>query len=275
VRRAGLSRLAATALAALAAPAGAAQPAQPEQPAPSALPPIPAEVLAPDEEAAAILQSAAERPISLEDMSGVSAEIAASLDAFTDQILARGEQVSGWQSLGVDLREAVRARDGGLTANMALGSNEFGFERTYFADEPFDTLVPREWVLIGRHGQPVHGEDVQVEISKIGPKVFLAERVAYRRQRNALCRVRSEARFYADPAVPATQADTIALLFGLRTLPALDRRGYCQVYEEREPGVYVTRSFDSEGYRLPALELILTPIRIVARSPIPTRAAAR
>jgi hypothetical protein len=186
------------------------------------------------------------------------------------QILAPGETVSNWQNTGVDPLPVVAAREGGLAGNMVEEAGQFGPSQVYFVDRQIESLVRPEWVLVARRGAPFSGDNIQVAIGRISPKVILAERIAYRRQGNAYCQMRGESRLYADPAVAASQADMIALIITMRSLATIERRGMCEVVEEAGPGRYRTRLFDVEGHRLPAAEGPET-FRIVPRAPYPGR----
>ena len=176
------------------------------------------------------------------------------MDEVIEQTMAPGELVSDWQSTGIDLLPMIAALDGGLAGNIAEGRSQFGLNRAYLSDGPFGDFVQPEWVLVGRHGTPFTADNVHVGVAHISPKVILVERVAYRRQGNAYCRERAESRLYADPAVAASELDTIAVIIGMRSLTTLDRYGLCQVIEEVGAGRYRTRLFDVRGRRLPALE---------------------
>ena len=115
-------------------------------------------------------------------------------------MFAPGELVPDWRNAGVSLREIVTARDGGTTGNMAVATGPFGPALIYFVDEPIESVVSRDWILVARHGEPFEAEDVRIEVSRQSPKVILAERVGFRRQGRALCRERSESRLYSDHA---------------------------------------------------------------------------
>lgn len=250
------------ALALLAAAPSAAQTA------PSAPTPVPAEMLAPNEEARALFEALPSNVMTDEMIEtmfrSIPAEAARGMDAAVEQILAPGELVPGWRTSGIDLLPAIAARAGGLAGNMAEGDSRFGRARVYFVDRPIESFARPEWVLVARHGAPFSADTVQVMVVPLSPKLTLVERIGYRRQDNAYCQVRAEARFYADPAVAASEADMIALIITMRSFGAIERRGMCEIVEEAGPGEYRTRMFDGEGHRLPAAEGVET-FRIVAR----------
>lgn len=256
----------------LASPA-AAQPAPAgEQPA------IPADALVPNEQARTLFEVLPSNVMTDEMVAAMFEAVPGGdtrpVDDVIEQVLARGERVTGWQESGIDLLPVIAARDGGLAGNMAEGASQFGPMLSYFVDRPIERLVRPEWVLVARRGAPFSDDNVQVAIGYISPKVILAERIAYRRQGNAYCQARAESRLYADPAIGASEADMIVLLMTMRSLWMIQQRGMCEVVEETGPGQYRTRLFDPEGHRLSAAEGQET-FRIVPRRAFPARAEPR
>lgn len=197
---------------------------------------------------------------------GATAKLAP-MDAIVESSFAPGEQVRDWQMSGIDIRATVAAREGGLAGNFAIASSPLGAGFVYYEDRPIDEVVPPDWVLIAHRGGPFEGDIVQVEIGRVSPKVILAERVSYRRQGNAYCRLQAESRLYADPQVAATGVDAIALVIMMRSLRLIEHESPCQATEEASPGEYRLRLFDAEGHRLPALDRGDT-FRIVPHAPI-------
>lgn len=259
-------RALALALALLAAAPAAAQPAPSERPA------IPADALVPNDQARMLFEVLASNVMTDEMVETMIREAlggdARPIDNVIAQALSPGELVANWQSSGIDLLPVVAAREGGLAGQMAEGTGRFGPLFFYFVDGPIEAFVPSEWVLVGRRGAAFSGETVEVGIAHISPKVILAERIAYRRQGNAYCRVRTESRLYADPAVAASEADMIAVIITMRSLAEIERRGMCELVEEAGPGLYRTRLFDEAGHRLAASEGPET-FQIVPRRPVP------
>lgn len=244
------------------------------QPAISDPPPIPADALVPNEEARALFEALPSHVMTDESIEAtvqaMPADVSRAMDDIVSQALASGELVPGWQETGVDLLPAIAARDGGLAGNMTEGPGQFGPDLVYFVDRPIESLAAPEWVLVGRRGASVSGDHVQTAIGRLSPKVILATRIVYRRQGNAYCQARSEARLYADPAVAASEADMIAVIITMRSLAAIERLGVCEVVEQAAPGQYRTRLFDSAGHRLPAAEGSGSDtFRIVPRRPVP------
>jgi hypothetical protein len=241
-------------------------------PAAASEPAIPADALVPNDEARSLFEALSSNVMTdamLDSMiRGMPADAARAIDDAIDQILAPGEAVSNWRDTGVDPLPAIAASEGGLAGNMAEGSGESGPFFLYFVDRPIENFARPEWVLVGRRGAPFSGENVQLSVVRISPKVILAERIAYRRRGNAYCQARAESRLYADPAVAASEADMIAVVTTMRSLAAIEQRGLCEVVEEAGPGQYRTRLFDVEGHRLPAAEGPET-FRIVPRRPVP------
>jgi hypothetical protein len=255
----------------LAAP-GAAEP-------PDGQPAIPPELLVPNEEARVFFDALQSHILTDEVMARlIQAMPGASprpMDDVIDRLFSSGEAVPNWQSLGINERAAIRAHEGGMSANMTQGTDAHGPTYGYYVDRPIESLIPREWVLIARRGEPFVDASVQTGISHASAKVILVERLIFRRQGNAGCRVRAESRLYADPSVPATQADMIATVFGMRFLAAVEHRSFCQVVEDLGQGQYRARFFDGEGHSLPAFDQVSLPFRIVPFRPASGSTAPR
>jgi hypothetical protein len=258
MRRRGLLALA---VLLLGAPADA-----PAQPANSQASQIPPEVPAPSDEARAFFETLSTHVLTdellttaIERMPGGSA---APVDEIIEPLFARGERVPAWESQGIDLHAIVAARPGGLAGNMLQSENEFGPSFSYYVDLPIEAFIPSNWVLVGRRGAPVAG-NVAVEVGRISPKVILVQRVSYQRRGRAYCEIRTESRLYADRDVQATEADMISVFMAMRILQRGERTRVCQSVIELESGRYGARVFDAEGYRLPAIEQMVQPMRIV------------
>ena len=254
----------------LAAPAAA-----PGQPPASGTQDIPAEVLAPNAEMEAIFESLRERPATGDTLAGITPEQAAPMDAIIAPLFMRGETVADWQNQGVNVRALIAGRPGGATAQMFVGTAPFGPYRIYPGDAPIDSLIPAQWVLIGRHGERREGGVMQVEIARISPKVIMIERVGLEELGNATCRLHGQSLFYADPAMPASEMDLIALVMSLRLLPEMHRQALCAVLEERAPGAYGSRYFDRSGRRVPQLDTQSVTLRLAPRAPFPATAGPR
>lgn len=254
----------------LAAPAAA-----PGQPSASATQDIPAEVLAPSAEVEAMFEALRERPATGDTLAGLTPEQAAPMDAIIGPLFTRGETVADWQDQGVNLRALIAARPGGAAAQMFEGTAPFGPYRIYPGDAPVASLIPAQWVLVGSIGERGEGGAIQVEIARISPKVIMIERIGLEELGNATCRLHGHALFYADPAVPASEMDLMALMMGLRTLPEIHRQALCAVSEERAPGAYGTRYFDRSGRRLPQLDTQSVTLTITPRAPFPANAGPR
>lgn len=258
-----------TALALLAASPSVAQPALSDPTA------IPADALVPDEDARALFEVLSSNAMTDEMLAtmirAMPGEGFRPVDQVIEQTLVPGELVAGWQASGIDLLPVIAALEGGLAGNIVEGSGQFGTDRVYLVDGPFDTFVQPEWVLVGQRGSPFSGDNVHVQVGYMSPKLILVERVAYRRQGNAYCRERAESRLYADPAVVASEFDMIAVMITMRSLAKLEQRGMCEVVEETTPGQYRTRLFDVEGRRLLGMEA-QNSFRIVPRpAPSPSQ----
>jgi hypothetical protein len=263
-----MHRLGRLALSALLACTPVGLSAQPSDPSAGQIPP---DALVPNAQVEAFFQVVASHPLTdellatmIQRMPGGSA---APMDDVIEPLFARGEQVSGWDATGVDLGAIVARRAGGIDGNMLRGSTQTGPTYAYVGDRPIETLIPREWVLVGQRGGPVVGESINVEISRISPKVILAERVSYRRHGKAACRADVESRLYADPAVSASELDGIAVIITMRQLARADRSRICEVVVEAGPGRYTARLFDADGYRLPALDRDMPAMEIVPFAP--------
>lgn len=188
---------------------------------------------------------------------------------------ARGERVAGWQARGVDLRAIARARPGGLAVNIAIAESPRHSRHISFRDGPIETWVPHGWRLVARRGRAIEAPNVQIEINRLTPMLMLVERVAYRREGQAWCRVRAQSRFFADPAAAATDRDVGVFIVAFGALAFLDRTHLCVVMEEEAPGLYRARHFDREGYRLPALDAPEQAFQLVPRPPNLYRIVAR
>jgi hypothetical protein len=194
-----------------------------------------------------------------------------------DATFARGAQVTGWQARGVDLRAIAAARPGGLAANIAISDGPRYTRQISFRDAPIEAWVPEGWRLVARRGRAVAAPDVRVEITRLTHMLTLVERVAYRREGHAWCRVRTESRVFADPAAAAAYRDVGVFVNAYGALGFLDRAHLCIVMEEQAPGLYRARHFDREGHRLPVLDApggVFQPVplpsslyRIAARPP--------
>jgi hypothetical protein len=257
------------ALALLTAASGAAQPAPTDPPA------IPADALVPNDQARAFFEVLPASPMTDEMLVAAMRRVPGGagtrpMDDIIERLLAPGEQVPDWQGLGIDLLPVVAARNGGLGGNIAEGSSQFGPVRVYLVDGPLESFLRPEWVLVGRRGSSFSGENVQIQVAQVSPKVIIAERIAYRRRGNAYCRERAESRVYADPGIAASEADMIAVMMTMRSLAMFERHGMCEVVEEVGAGEYRTRLFDVNGRRLPGLESSAT-FRIVPRPPVLSR----
>jgi hypothetical protein len=253
------------ALALLLALSAAAQPPSPDHPA------VPPELLAPNQDASTVFDALASRPLTDEVVERViraqSAETLRQMDELIARSFAPGELARGWQSSGVDLRAIIAARSGGLQSSMIEGASPFGPASARYLDRPIDAFVPPEWVMIGRHGAAFDGENVSIEASPLSPKIILVERIAYRRQGNAYCRMQAESRLYADPVVPASRFDLATLMMTMRALAAADHRTMCEVVESLPDGRYRFRMYDPDGHRLEGLERESPAFRIVPIGP--------
>jgi hypothetical protein len=231
---------------------------------------IPTEFLGPSEQMRAFFARLSAQPMTDQMFDAIFRGATANLapmDAIVESSFVRGEEVPDWQTSGVDIRAAIAGREGGLAGNFAIASSPLGPAFVYYEDRSIDELVPPDWTLVARRGEPFEGDIVQVEIGRVSPKVILAERVAYRRQGNAYCRLQAESRLYADPQVTATGVDAIGLFIMMRSLRLIERERLCQVTEEAGPGEYRVRLFDAEGHRLTALDRS-DAFRIVPHAPI-------
>lgn len=230
-------------------------------------PAIPPETLRPDDDARALFEALRSRILTGDPIAQMPPEWVGPVDALIEESLARGEQVPNWRSTGLDLADLVGSRPGGTAGNVLVRTGQFGSDVTYFDDAPLDRFIPPNLVLVARRGEPATGEIVQVEVGHLSPKVVFAERVAYRREGNAYCRAGADTRLYADPEVPASQLDMMAVLITMRSLPALEGMGLCEVIEARGPDGYVTRSFDQAGHRLTGMDDAAETFQIVPRTP--------
>lgn len=234
-------------------------------------PPIPPEMLVPNEEARAWFEVLESRIFTVADMAEIPPQVRALADTAVGRILRLGDTVPDWQQRGVDFHAMLAAREGGLAASMATTPGSFGPELVYFADRRLDGLAPREWALVARHGQPFEAELVQIEVIHASPKLIFIERVGYRRQGKAICRERAESRLYSDPRVAASDADLFAFAMTLALLARLDRTTLCHTTEEMPDGGYVTRAYDPQGRGYAQLNANTRPFRLVPSAPLAAR----
>jgi hypothetical protein len=220
-----------------------------------------------DEEARALFEAAEAQPLSGAFFAQMPAEITAQFDAGFLEVAAPGERMPGWPDVGTNLDSIVAAREGGAAASMTHSTGPAGILRTYFADRPFEAIVPAGWVLVGQHGERFDGRHINIEAGHMSPKVILLMRVDYSLRGRMRCHERSETRIYANPDVPASDTDAMALISALALATRIDRMGLCYGADEREPGVYVTRYYDREGHRLPELDAQQQPFRILPAEP--------
>lgn len=249
----------------LAAPAAAhIQPpttqAQPE-------PTIPPEVLAPNAEAQAVFETLREHPATTDFMAGLTPEQAAPVDAIIAGMFTRGETVPDWQHHGVNIQAVLAALPGGPNAYMSEATGQFGPYRVYPGDPSVESLIPQDWFLIGRHGDRRDGGAIGIQVGRISPKVIMVMRVGAEELGNASCTLHMQTFLYADPAVSASEMDTIAVAMTMRMLPELDRQLFCVVAEANGPGIYLIRNFDREGRRMIGQDASDLSFRIVPRAP--------
>jgi hypothetical protein len=173
------------------------------------------------------------------------------------------------------MQAVLAALPGGADAHMSESTTEFGPYRVYPGDPPIGALVPHNWFLVGRHGERRDGGTISIHIGRISPKIALVSRIGAEQVGNASCTLHTQTFLYADPAVPASQMDQIAVVLTMRSLPLLDRQPSCIVAEESGAGLYRPRHFDREGRRLIEQDENGLPFRIVPRAPYPAAAPPR
>jgi hypothetical protein len=237
------------------------------QPSDSPHPQIPPDVLVPNAEAQAFFEVLRGQPLTRDLLAGLTAEQAAPVDTIIADMFRRGETVANWQRQGVNMRAILSALPGGADAHMSEATGRFGLSRVYPGDPPVETLIPRDWFLVGRYGERGDGGVVGIQIGRISPKVIMVARVGAEELGNASCTLHMQTFLYADPTVPASEMDTVATTMTMRMLPEFDRQPFCGIAEQSGPGVYLTRYFDREGRRLPAQDANSPSFRIVPRAP--------
>ena len=226
----------------------------------------PAAGLASNEEARRYFQTLQSHPLTDEALErALQLPSIRRIDEAIERRLARGNPIPGWRHLGVDIRGVIASRDGGPAGNMAEEVIQSNPGYTYFVDRPIETFVAPAWLLIGRRGAAVSGENIEVSMIHLSPKVIFIERVAYRREGNAYCRVQADSRLYADPAIPASQADVVQPLYVMRLLAINERIGDCEVTEDLGGGEYRVRHVDPEGRPTPddaSPHIRIVPLRL-------------
>jgi hypothetical protein len=205
----------------------------------------------------------------------MTAQETAPVDTIIAEQFRRGETVADWQRQGVNMQAVLAALPGGADAHMSEGVGDFGPYRVYPGDPPIESLIPREWFLVARHGERRDGGTIGIQIARISPKLIMVARVGGEELGNASCTLHMQTFLYADPAVSASEMDQIALVMTMRMLPEFDRQSFCTIAEEREPGVYLVRNFDREGRRIVGQDANGLSFRIVPRASYPAALIAR
>jgi hypothetical protein len=241
----------------------------------SAPAPTPPEALLPNPEARAFFEALRAQPATGDFLAGMTAEETAPVDTIIAEQFRRGETVADWQRLGVKIQAVLAALPGGANAHMSEGAGEFGPYRVYPGDPPIESLIPREWFLVARHGERRDGGTIGIQIGHISPKVIMITRVGAEELGNASCTLHMQTFLYADPAVSASEMDQIALVMTMRALPVFDRQPFCSIAEERGPGLYLVRNFDREGRRIVGQDANGLSFRIVPRAPYPAASMPR
>ncbi len=234
--------------------------------APEAAQPIPPEVLAPSAEAQAQVEALRANPATGDLLAGLPAEQTAPMDTIIAELFRRGEAVADWQRRGVNIHAMLATLPGGASAHMTESMSQFGPIRAYLGDPHVESLIPGNWFLVARYGERREGGVIQTFVARLSPKIIMVARSGIEALGNANCPLHTQTMFYADPAVPASQMDIVAIVLTLRTLPRYDRERACSVIEENSPGVFTTRYFDREGRRLPGHDANDMPFRIVPRA---------
>lgn len=228
---------------------------------------IPPDALTPNAEAQALFEMLRAQPATGDFLAGMTAEETAPVDTIIADQFRRGETVADWQSRGVNLQAVIAALPGGPDAHMSEGTGPFGPYRVYPGDPPIESLIPREWFLVGRHGERRDGGSMGVQIARISPKVIMVTRGGGEEVGNASCSLHMQTFLYADPAVSASEMDQIAVVMTMRMLPEFDRQPICTIAEENGQGVYLVRNFDREGRRIVGQDASNVSFRIVPRAP--------
>ena len=224
---------------------------------------------APSEAAQALFETLEQEPATSDAPLGLTAE----QNVFMDESIARdskpGEVVADWQNEGMSQRALLATRPGNATALMLEATSRTGLYRIYPGDPAIETLIPRRWVPVGRYGERRESAIMQIEVAQLSPKVIAVARIGIERLGNATCPLHNSMVFYADPAVPASQRDVLALAFQLHVRPEADRLALCAVWEESGRGLYRTRFFNRAGHRIPQLDANPIAFRVVPRAPFP------
>ena len=233
------------------------------------------DVRAPSPEAQALFETLRDHPATSAAPLGLTPEQNARIDTALAEGSMRGERVPDWQNQGLSQRALVATRPGGASAQMLEGSMPSGPYIIYPGDPPIDSLIPAQWVPVAYSGARQESGVIQVEIAQLSPKIVGVARIGVEEVGNATCHLHAYTIFYADPAVPASQRDILALGFHLRAAPEIHRQALCAVWEERAPGVYGVRFFDRSGHRVPQLDARSITFEILPRAPFPANAGRR
>lgn len=235
----------------------------------------PVDLRAPSAEAQALFEALRERPATSDAGLGLTPEQIARMDKAISGSSTLGEAVANWQNEGLSQRALLATRPGGAAAYMLEGTLPSGPFRIYPGDPPIDSLIPAQWVPVGRYGERRESAVIQVEIARLSPKVVEVSRIGIEEVGNATCYLHASTVFYADPAVPASQRDILELGFQLRAAPEIHRLAVCALWEERAPGAYDPRYFDRSGHRMPQLDAESRTFIILPRAPFPANAGTR
>ena len=188
------------------------------------------------------------------------------MDSIIAEQFRRGETVADWQRRGVNIYARLAAMPGGAGAYMSESTTQFGQVRTYLGDPTRESLIAGNWFTIARHGERREGGVISTLVARLSPKIIMVARSGSEMLGNANCPLHTEVLLYADPAVPASQMDVVAVVMTLRGLARYGREVVCSVTEENTPGVFTTRYFDREGRSLPGHDALDMPFRIVPRA---------
>lgn len=195
-------------------------------------------------------------------------EATAEFEKVAAQTYRRGDKVSNWSSMGLDIIAKVAAADGGVQGNMLLAQGKFGPTAMFVGYRPLSSLIQQDWRPLARFSHRLTGRgEVLIGIAHISPKVVVVDRGVYERRGNALCRIGGDTKLFGIPKMAASEMDTIAYAMAPYTFEDPKWRSLCTVTVEAKPGIYKTRFFEA-GFALPELDAEADGYRIVPAAPI-------
>lgn len=204
------------------------------------------------EDPEALFQDLASDPIELTELVVVDGSQAA-IDQLIAQVVS-SERVDGWESAGVDITEAIRARPGGLNGNFVLFDSigEGHGQASFYGEQDSRSFVPSNWVLIATHSQPSFGPDQQVDVASYSRAIKIVARSRSTKVGSARCYRGVDLSVYRDTSAPVTEED-VGLLVGYGSFIRATRDLEMCAYHETSGDRLVYRVVTRDGRKIAAL----------------------